>query len=110
VPLSPQVFQILLSLAEGDRHGYAIIQDVQSRTGGESRLTASTLYAALIRLLDAGLIDEVDIDASSGGPARRHYRLTKAGERAGRAEAVRLEQLASMARDRRWLPARRAPR
>ncbi len=104
------MFQILLSLASGERHGYAIIQDVQSRTSGETRLTASTLYAALKRLLDAGLIDEVDVPGASGGPPRRHYRLTKAGERAGRAEAARLEQLATLARERRWLPARRSAR
>lgn len=110
MPLSPQVFQILLSLASGERHGYAIIQDIEARTAGETRLTASTLYAALKRLLDAGLIEEIDdkhVAGASAGPARRHYRLTKAGVRAGRAEAARHEQLASMARERRWLPARR---
>jgi len=56
-PLSTQVFQILLSLVDQDLHGYAIIQDVAQRTDNEVRLTASTLYAAVKRLLDQGLID-----------------------------------------------------
>lgn len=105
--MSPQVFQILLALSDGSRHGYAIIQQVRAQSDGETRLTASTLYAALKRLLDAGLIDEVDEPGLSGGPPRRHYRLTKAGERAGKTEARRLDALAAMAHQRRWLPARR---
>lgn len=110
VALSEQVFQILLSLASGDLHGYAIIQDVLARTNGRTRLTASTLYAALKRLLDATLIEEIDSPRGSGDPRRRHYRLTKAGERAGRQEAARLETLAALARERQWLPRRRDAR
>ena len=89
-PLSTPVFQILLSLVDGERHGYAMIQDIAARTGGEVRLTASTLYAAVKRLLDAGWIDEVaeaerprDDDAR-----RRYYRLTPVGRRKARAEAM----------------------
>jgi DNA-binding PadR family transcriptional regulator len=110
VALSEQVFQILLSLASGDLHGYAIIQDVRARTGGAMRLTASTLYAALKRLLDARLIEEIDPPPANGDSRRRLYRLTKAGERAGRQEAARLEMLAGLARERRWLPQRRGAR
>jgi DNA-binding PadR family transcriptional regulator len=110
MPVSEQVFQILLSLAGGPRHGYAIIQDVHGRTDGTTRLTASTLYAALKRLLDLGWIEELEADEESGGPPRRLYRLTAAGVRAGRAEAARLDALAAAARDRRWLPARRTGR
>jgi len=59
-PLSPQVFQILVSLLDGPRHGYAVIQDIRERTQDEIRLTASTLYDALARLHDQGWIDETD--------------------------------------------------
>lgn len=103
--MTAQVFHILLSLADGAPwHGYAIIQDVAARTGGEIRLTASTLYAAIKRMLDAGLIVEVDAPAESGGAPRRCYRVTKAGRRAARGEAERLARTVAMARERRLLP------
>ena len=108
--LGPQVFQILLSLADRDLHGYAIIQDIRERTGGRLRLTASTLYAALKRLLDQGLIEELDPPPDETDSRRRYYRLTKAGRAAGRAEAGRLDELAAMARAKRWLPGRRTTR
>jgi DNA-binding PadR family transcriptional regulator len=107
-PLSPQVFQILLSLAERPRHGYAIILEIQQRTAGETKLTASTLYAALKRLLDAGLVAEVAAKADDPDPRRRYYRITAAGVAAGRAEAARLDALTTEARAKRWLPVRRA--
>ena len=109
-PLGPQVFQILLSLADRDLHGYAVIADIRERTGGEMRLTASTLYAALKRLLDDGLIEERAAKADDSDSRRRYYRLTRAGHAAGRAEAVRLEALAAMARERKWLPRSRPSR
>lgn len=102
--IGPQVFQILLSLADADLHGYAIIGDIRRRTHGEVRLTASTLYAALKRLLDDGWIEERPAPADESDSRRRYYRLTPEGRRAGRAEAVRLEGLTAMARERRWLP------
>jgi DNA-binding PadR family transcriptional regulator len=110
-PLSTQVFQILLSLVDDELHGYAIIQDVAARTGGEVRLTASTLYAAIKRLLETGWIEEcrsrprVDDDAR-----RRYYRLTTAGRQAARSEALRLERLAGMARAKRLIPPLPVPR
>lgn len=104
-PLSPQVFQILLSLVDsGDQHGYAILRDVEERTGGEVRLTASTLYAAIKRMLDSGLIAEVDTPEPSGGAPRRCYRIRKAGRDLARAEAERLARAVNMARDKRLLP------
>jgi DNA-binding PadR family transcriptional regulator len=104
-PLSPQAFQILLSLVDGgDRHGYAILRDIEERTGGEVRLTASTLYSAIKRMLDAGLIAEVDAPEESGGAPRRCYRLRKAGRELARAEAERLARAVTMARDKRLLP------
>ena len=103
-PLSPQVFQILLSLVDGeDRHGYAILRDIEERTGGEIRLTASTLYAAIKRMLEAGLIAEVDAPEETGGAPRRCYRLRKAGRDVARAEAERLARVVGMARDKRLL-------
>ena len=105
--LSPQAFQILLSLAGGaDLHGYAIIQDIRDRTSGAMSLTASTLYAAIKRMLDAGLIAEVDAPAESGGAPRRCYRITRAGRGTARREAESLERTVAMARDKRLLPRR----
>lgn len=105
--LSTQVFQILLSLVDRDLHGYAIIQDVAERTEDEVRLTASTLYAAVKRLLDQGLIDEVASRSRDDDARRRYYRLTPAGRKAARDEALRLERLAAMARAKRLLPSSR---
>lgn len=102
--MSPQVLQILLSLAEHDLHGYAIIADIEARTDGQMILTASTLYAALKRLLDQGLIEERADRPEHDDERRRYYRLTQAGRRAGKAEAVRLEALATQAKAVRWLP------
>ena len=104
-PLSTQVFHILLSLVDEDLHGYAIIQDVADRTGGEVRLTASTLYAAIKRLLDSGWIEELTRrPKSDDDPRRRYYRLTARGREVARAEARRLERMAAMAREKRLLP------
>ena len=104
-PLSTQVFQILLSLADDDLHGYAIIQDITARTGGEVRLTASTLYAAVKRLLDNGWIEETRRrPRTDDDPRRRYYHLTALGRAAARAEAQRLERLAAMARAKRLIP------
>jgi DNA-binding PadR family transcriptional regulator len=109
-PVGPQVFQILLSLAEADRHGYAIIADIRRRTRDEMRLTASTLYAALKRLLDQGWIEELAPPADESDSRRRYYRLTSVGRQAGRAEAARLEAMAAMARGQSWLPGGRRSR
>ncbi len=109
-PLSTPVFQILLSLVDEELHGYAIIQDIAERTGGEVRLTASTLYAAVKRLLDAGWIEE-PAQRPRGikdDPRRRYYRITRQGIAVARAEAARLERLAGMARAKRLLPRLRA--
>jgi DNA-binding PadR family transcriptional regulator len=105
--LSPQAFQILLSLAGGaELHGYAVIQDIRDRTSGEMVLTASTLYAAIKRMLDAGLIAEVDDPGESGGAPRRCYRITRTGIATARHEAQGLARTVAMARDKRLLPRR----
>ena len=103
--LSAQVFQILLSLIDSDMHGYALIQDIRERTRGEISLTASTLYAATKRLLAAGWIDEIDYDSPppDHDDRRRYYRISAAGRAAARGEALRLERLTAMAREKRLL-------
>jgi DNA-binding PadR family transcriptional regulator len=103
-PLSTPVFQILLSLVDEDLHGYAIILDVRERTGGHVSLTASTLYAALRRMLADGWIDEVEPPSDSTDERRRYYHLTRRGHDVARREAARLDALAAMARDKRLLP------
>ena len=105
-PLTTPVFQILLSLIDEELHGYAIIQDVAARTDGEVRLTASTLYAAIKRLLEAGWIAELAErpPAERDDPRRRYYRITSLGRTAALAEAHRLDRLAAMARAKRLLP------
>src|SRR5262245_51892883 len=90
--LSPQVFQVLLSLSQAPQHGYAIILDIKERTGGEIQLTASTLYDAIARLADQQLIREVDAEPGAAAP-RRSYALTKRGRDAVEAEMMRLERL-----------------
>jgi DNA-binding PadR family transcriptional regulator len=94
-PLSPQVFQILVSLVKESRHGYALIQDIRERTNGEVHLTASTLYDALARLVDRDWIEEIDgpDNAAPGGGARRYYQLTASGRTAAQLETDRLKRL-----------------
>lgn len=106
LPLTVQVFQILLSLADRELHGYAIIQDVRHRTDDEVRLTASTLYAAIKRLLAGGLIEETDErpDPEMDDARRRYYRITAFGRDVARQEAARLQRLTAMAREKRLLP------
>jgi len=108
-PLSPQVFQILLSLLDGEMHGYALIQDIRRRTDGEVVLTASTLYAAVKRLVGSEWIDEVELETPppDHDERRRYYRITSRGRSAARTEAQRLERLTAMARDKRLLGALR---
>ena len=101
--LSPQVFQILLSLVDEARHGYAIITDVRERTDGEIALTASTLYDALSRLVDEGLIQEVDPAGTTNDARRRYDALSAGGRAAARTEARRLERTVAMARAKRLL-------
>jgi len=100
LPLPLATFHILLALAEDDRHGYAIIQDVAARTAGELKLSAGTLYRSIQRMLEAGLIVEVrerpapELDDER----RRYYRITAFGSAVARAEAGRLDSLVKLAR------------
>jgi DNA-binding PadR family transcriptional regulator len=105
LPLSPPVFHVMVSLADGDRHGYAIIKEVADRTGGAERLGAGTLYAIIKRLLADGLIVEVKGARSIAGDfeRRRYYRLTPLGRRVAIAEAERLERAVAAARSSKLL-------
>ena len=90
---------ILIALADGPRHGYAILKDVAERTGGEFHLGPATLYTSIKRLLQARLVEEV-ADSSGGDERRRYYRLTAQGRRVASEETRRLESLVSQARAR----------
>jgi DNA-binding PadR family transcriptional regulator len=108
VPLPPVTFHILLALADGDRHGYAIIQEVATRTGGELTLSAGTLYRSIHRMLEQGLVVETRErpDPEDDDERRRYYRITKFGVETAKAEARRLTQLVKLARESGFAPGR----
>jgi DNA-binding PadR family transcriptional regulator len=100
LPLKPVVFQVLLSLADGERHGYAIVQDISARTAARMRLEPGNLYRSLKWMLDQGLIEEsarrpaADLDDER----RRYYRITRLGQRVAVAETARLQSLVAEAK------------
>ena len=100
LPLTPPVFHVLLSLADGEKHGYVISKEIARRTGNEVRLSAGTLYGIIKRLLEDELIEESDErpDFSLDDQRRRYYRLTKLGHAVAEAEAERMERVLAMAR------------
>ena len=107
LPLPPATFHILLALVDQDRHGYAIIQDVEARTEGELRLSAGTLYRSVARMVEQGLITEVARRLAAGrtdDERRRYYRITPFGTAVARAEMRRLTQLVRLARARGLTP------
>ena len=105
LPLAPATFQILLALADGERHGYAIMKEVTSRTKGAVRVGPGTLYGALKRLLEGGLVEEGGerTDPELGDDRRRYYRLTKFGLRVARLEARRLDAMVRAARQKKLI-------
>ena len=107
LPLTPVVFQILVTLASGDHHGYAILTDVRDRAG--TMLRPGSLYRAIGRLLDDGLVEELDErpDPEIDDERRRYYRLTDLGRQVAAAEAARLEAEVRHARAARLLEKRR---
>jgi DNA-binding PadR family transcriptional regulator len=109
LPLPKDTFHILVSLADRERHGYSVMQDVADRTDGALRLSPSTLYASIKRLLTRGLIEELDErpDPRHDDERRRYYRLTRLGRQVAMAEARRLERLLADARATGLLPGRR---
>jgi len=98
--LTPAVFHVLLALVAGDRHGYGIMQDIAQHTGGELKMGAGTLYGTIQRLMDQGLVREVESPRpqTARDERRRHYRLTPAGRQALHGEVQRLEHLLNVAR------------
>ncbi len=108
LPLPAATFHILMAVADEDRHGYAIIQDVATRTGGELTLSAGTLYRSIQRMLEQGLIEETAErpDPEFDDERRRYYRITPLGVAVARAEARRLAQLIKLARARGLAPER----
>lgn len=109
LPLSPTVFNILLSLADGELHGYGIMLEVKERTGGEMVMGPSTLYSAIKRMLSDGLIERSKRlpDPELEDERRRYYRLTAFGAQVMLAEAERMESYVRQVRSKKrlWAPA-----
>ena len=108
LPLPLATFHILLALCDDDRHGYAILQEVARRTGGELRLSAGTLYRSIQRMLEQGLLEERRERPApeQDDERRRYYRITPLGSATARAEAARLNTLVRMARAKGLAPER----
>ena len=104
LPLTAPVFHVLLALADEAKHGYAILKEVEERTNGKVQLTSGTLYAIIKRLLNDGLIDEIEDRRAQADERRRYYRLTRLGRRVAEAEARRMENLVRTAQEKRLVP------
>jgi DNA-binding PadR family transcriptional regulator len=106
LPLPPATFHILMALSDDDRHGYAIIQEIEARTRGELRLSAGTLYRSIQRMIEQDLIVEIHERPAPefDDERRRYYRITKFGEAVARAEARRLQNLVRLARASGFVP------
>lgn len=100
LPLPTVTFHILIALAGGERHGYAILQEVAASTRGRVQLGAGTLYRSIARMLDQGLVAEAQDrpDPELDDERRRYYQITELGRAAARAETARLQQLVKLAR------------
>ena len=112
LPLPAATFHILLAVADSDRHGYGIIQDVAARTGGELRLSAGTLYRSIQRMLEQGLIVETRErpEPELDDERRRYYRITAFGREVARAEARRMAKMVELARASGFAPGKAAGR
>jgi DNA-binding PadR family transcriptional regulator len=106
LPLPTAVFHILVALADRDRHGYSIMQDVNARTDGKVRLSAGTLYSSIRRMLEQGLVEELrdSPEPDNHDERRRYYRLTRLGRQAAIAEARRLSEMLNYARATGLIP------
>ncbi len=105
-PLSPAVFHILLSLGEGERHGYAVKREISLRTGGKLKLGPGVLYGSINKMLELGLIEESDDrpDPHLDDERRRYYRITAYGRKVAKAEAARMRDLVELAAARFGVP------
>jgi len=108
LPLPEATLHILLAVADDDRHGYAIIQDVAARTNGELKLSAGTLYRSIARMMEQGLIVETRTRPApeDADERRRYYRITPFGRTVARAEVERLAHLLKLARASGFVPGR----
>jgi DNA-binding PadR family transcriptional regulator len=99
LPLAPAIFHILISLAEGERHGYALKREIARRTDGKLTLGAGVLYGSIAKMLDLGLIEESDDrpDPHLDDERRRYYRVTTFGRKVAQAEAARMRDLVQLA-------------
>jgi DNA-binding PadR family transcriptional regulator len=99
LPLPWTVFQVLIAVADRDRHGYGIMQDIETRTSGKVRMSPGTLYGAIKRMIEQGLIEETDerSDPALDDERRRYYRITDFGRRLASIETERLSKLVSQA-------------
>jgi DNA-binding PadR family transcriptional regulator len=104
LPLSPATFFVLFSLAEGERHGYAIMQDAKRLSDGKVRMGPGTLYTTLQRLLDLGLIEEAAGTGAVTDSRRRYYRLSGPGRALLEAEIGRMESVLRLARGKKLVP------
>jgi DNA-binding PadR family transcriptional regulator len=106
LPLTPAVFNILLALADGDKHGYGIMLEVEAATHGQVQMGPGTLYGSIKRMLKAGLIEESDErrDLELDDQRRRYYRVTGLGRRTLEADLHRLAAQLNIARRKRLLP------
>jgi DNA-binding PadR family transcriptional regulator len=111
-PLSPTVFHILLSLGEGERHGYALKREISLRTRGKLKLGPGVLYGSIKKLLELGLIEESDArpDPHLDDERRRYYRITPYGRKVAQAEAARMRELVRLARQGLERPSMPEPR
>ena len=106
LPLTAAVFHILLALADGGKHGYAIMREVEKETAGAVRMGPGTLYGSLDRMIEAGLIEEAPSPGKDADPRRRYYRMSDLGRRVARQEAGRLAKSVRAAKAKRlFLPA-----
>ncbi len=104
LPLQPRDYLILFALSGGVRHGYGLIKDVEADTSGEVTLDPANLYRSIKRLTKRGLVSEADSPPDDDGEGRRRYfAITRLGRRVVKAEAERLADLASLARDRKLI-------
>ena len=103
-PLTPAVMHVLLSLAGGERHGYAILKEVLLQTNNQVRLGPGTLYGTLQRLMESGWVEETDGPGNVPDERRRYYRLSRSGREALKGEVERLEALIRGARARGIIP------
>ena len=106
LPLNQTVFRSLLVLGDGEMHGYGIMQALAEKTNGREQILPGTLYASIARMVDDGLLKELDPGEAetSGGPKRRYYRRTKLGTAVARAESERMRALVELAQSENILP------